>query len=383
MKTQKFLLMALLCLLAGFAFSQNQAPNYFYADPSVFKYRLAEIRNDYFTYYEYVYENNFLVNEIVTDEYGSYVSDIKYYYNSDGYMSKSEEWTLTLTGAPILSKLDEYTRNENGYITYYSRWTLHGEESDPTLTEDVRIDLQYNEQSQLTNAAISFYFDSNNSWIEGRNTIINYDENNLMHEIIQIVSGVEDSRETIEYNESGKITSVYHSSGSGNVEYSYLYDDNSNIYRAGYEDFWFDYEYDTEKLLAETFLPRKTIDELVYFGFLNFTFKGLPYDNSRNVVVKEVLSEAEMIYEDVTTIGLNQYDAVQNDILNLFVSNQTLNINVSDNFIGKDLSIYNIHGICVETVTISTNITLFDMNSHSAGCYIVSIGNEKRKFVKQ
>ena len=125
-------------------------------------------------------------------------------------------------------------------------------------------------------------------------------------------SGQEFNREELTYNNLNKIVAIRFipgpaSTGLNEFELIYEYDsEGMDIVKAGRDDFWYYYEYDKEMLASETFFPKPSIADLVYFGLKDYVdFSGLPFKNSyTHVVVKESTNEIEAIYEPISVYSV-------------------------------------------------------------------------------
>ena len=104
----------------------KMAPNYFRADPNVYKYRMAKVidwkdsEDEQLT--QYIYDDK---GCLVREEYGlskqpgTFVYN--YTYNPQGYMIKKEEVAVKADhSSSTVSSKHEYTRNEYGYVTEYT-----------------------------------------------------------------------------------------------------------------------------------------------------------------------------------------------------------------------------------------------------------------------
>ncbi|WP_304298346.1 T9SS type A sorting domain-containing protein [Porphyromonas gulae] len=297
--------MAFLCVWIWNAGAQTMAPNYFHANPQQFKQRIAKVKiysSDLI--YEYGADN--LLHKISTmSESGVVQRERRFSFNDAGYMIREEEYV----GGDELQLIGkwEFDRNDRGYITHFRRFSL--KEEGLELAEDIRIDFVYDADMKLTKAEMDFFDVTANDWFDLRTTNLVYNENGLLKEMIQIdpESGEEFNREVLTYNKLNKIVSIRFipgpaSTGEYETEWIYEYDSQGeDIVKAGREDFWRFYEYDKEKLATETFIPRPTIADWVYFGPKNFMdFSDLPLDNSyEHVVLKETVNGTEATYEAI------------------------------------------------------------------------------------
>jgi len=139
----------------------KMAPNYFRADPAVYKYRMAKVvewkdtEDEQITHYVYD-KMGCLVKEEYKRSEGPMIYAYNYTYDQQGYMIQKEEEALkTENGESIISSRHNYKRNEYGYVTEYTRATHHGTEPDEkTLTEDVVMEFFYDNNMRLDHVDI-------------------------------------------------------------------------------------------------------------------------------------------------------------------------------------------------------------------------------------
>lgn len=301
---------AFLCAWIWSANAQTMAPNYFHADPQQFKHRIVKEKSfSSYSNYEYGVDNRLQRIYSVDESSGEIEHERRFFFNEGGYMIREEEYDGTVQ---IPVRKWEFVRDDKGYITHFSRYSP--KDGSQELIEDIRIDFSYDADMKLIKADIDFFDVMANVWGDLRTTELIYNENGLLKEVIQTDpgSGQEFNREELTYNNLNKIVAIRFipgpaSTGLNEFELIYEYDsEGMDIVKAGRDDFWYYYEYDKEMLASETFFPKPSIADLVYFGLKDYVdFSGLPFKNSyTHVVVKESTNEMEAIYEPISVYSV-------------------------------------------------------------------------------
>lgn len=288
MKRMLCLLTSMICFQFFVAEAQTSAPNFFCVDPNIYNSRISVVKDYYQSDFYYIYDQNHRLVEISEMKSGTYEvsSRTKFYYDDNSYLLRSEHFgrlvevngELTL----IVNRLEEYKRDENGYLINYQRSVLTGyDPNDPTLGVDLVINLGYNDKHLLEKAELDFQIP------QKRYTEIVYNEQDAPLKMIQTVDGELVEREDFEYDENGKIKSLSLIKKVDGFEtliakWDYIYDENGDIIKVDRDEDDFDdtYEYELGQSAKSTFLPRKELSDWVLYGQKNYTFMNLPLDRS-------------------------------------------------------------------------------------------------------
>lgn len=370
------------------AFSQNAAPNYFHADPMKYKHRLVKT-TDYSTHHEYEYDENNRLSKLLLffdrRDGQTLGAETQYFYNEAGYMIRSEESAYYGESSEwSVGKKEEFTRDANGYITHYSRFTPKDQPG--VLVEDIRIDFTYDSDMKLIGADINSYDVELDEWSDLRTTKLTYNANGLLHEVIQLTpEGNEYNREVLSYNNLNKIISIEYlptESMDQPKKWIYEYNSDGDIVKAGREFFWFYYEYETDKMASEIFFPRPSIADLVYFGPKNYVgFSCLPLDNSfKHAVVRETENGYEYMYESVPTTGLT--DAVATSEIRLFPNpaDKFVSVEVAADMVGQIATVTDMSGRMVLSFELTGLSQRVDVSALH-GTYMLKIGQTVKKLI--
>ena len=381
----------------------KMAPNYFRADPNVYKYRMAKVidwkdsEDEQLTQYIYD-EKGCLVREEygLSKQPGTFVYN--YTYNPQGYMIKKEEVAVKADhSSSTVSSRHEYTRNEYGYVTEYARATRHGTEpNDETLTEDVKMNFVYDDQMRLLRVDIR-QFDYPSDKLEeevGRICKVEYDEAGHVICVSQEYPGGELVwKEEFKYDEKGRRVSIKKVPGPNytpqdRITWTWHYDNDGDIDKQGSSNgFGKEYEYDKSKLASETFMALEATEaEWALQGPLNCTlFKELPMEKYfTHAPIFETTDESEITYEPTGTPN-NIADArtTAGKSLQAHLNDNKLTVVLPADLIGKTLQLFNATGACMSSFVVNGSQTTFNIDNFAPGIYVVGIGNQTVKFIKR
>ncbi|GAB6976032.1 T9SS type A sorting domain-containing protein [Prevotella falsenii] len=380
----------------------KMAPNYFRADPAVYKYRMAKVidwknsEDEELT--QYIYDEK---GCLIKEEYGSSdnpgTSFYNYKYNSQGYMILKEEEELNADQTSlIISAKHVYTRNEYGYVTEYTRATHHGTEpEEEMLTEDVKMSFVYDAQMRLIRVDIRQFDYPLNKLEEnvGRICKVTYDD---AGRVICVSQEYPDGelvwKEDFKYDEKGRRTSIEKVPGPNYTAqnkgiWTWHYDNEGDIDKQSSSNgFGKEFEYDKSKLASETFMVLEATEaEWVLQGPLNCTlFKGLPMEKYFvHAPMGETTDESEITYEPTGTPG-NIGDApTVGKSLQAHLDGNKLTVDLPAALIGKTLQVFNTTGACMSSFVVNGLQATFNIDNFTPGIYVVSIGNQTVKFIKR
>ena len=380
----------------------KMAPNYFKADPAIYKYRMAQVvewkdtEDEQITKYTYN-KQGCLVKEEYKKGEGPAIYAYNYTYDQQGYMIQKEEVALkTNNNVPIVSSRHTFKRNEYGYVTEYTRATHHTTEPDEiTLTEDVIMDFVYNDKMRLDHVDIR-QFDYPTDKIEekvGRVCKVEYNDAGLVSCVSQIYPDNNELvwKEEFTYDEKGRRISIKKVPGPNytsqqTLTWTWHYDDDGDIdIHSSSNGFSKEFKYDKEKLASETFMPLEATEaEWALQGPLNCTlFKELPMEKYfKHAPVSETTEESEIIYEAVGTPDNISNATTTQKLLKAQVNGNRLTVEMPAELVGKTLNIFNAAGTCADSYTAKQMQTTIDLSNFAPGMYILSIDNQAVKFVK-
>lgn len=381
----------------------KMAPNYFRADPAVYKYRMAQVvdwkgsEDEQTT--KYIYDER---GCLIREEYGMNKTPAVYVYNysydEKGYMIKKEEVALnTSNNFPVTSSRHIYKRDEHGYVTEYTRATHHGTEPDVnTLTEDVIMKFVYDDQMRLARVDIRQY-DYPLDKIEenvGRICKVEYDDNGHVSCVSQIYPEGDELvwKEEFKYDEKGRRISIKKVPGPNytvqdRLTWTWHYDDDGDIDEHGSSNgFQKEYEYDKTKLASETFMILEATEaEWALQGPLNCTlFKELPMEKFfTHAPIGETTDESEITYEPTgTASSINDIETIVKPLQTYVVDNQLM-VNIPANLVGKTLQIFSATGACMRTIAANGSQATLNIANFAPGMYVVKIANQSVKFIKR
>ena len=342
----------------------KMAPNYFKADPAIYKYRMAQVvewkdtEDEQITKYTYD-KQGCLVKEEYKKGEGPAIYAYNYTYDQQGYMIQKEEVALkTNNNVPIVSSRHTFKRNEYGYVTEYTRATHHTTEPDEiTLTEDVIMDFVYNDKMRLDHVDIR-QFDYPTDKIEekvGRVCKVEYNDAGLVSCVSQIYPDNNELvwKEEFTYDEKGRRISIKKVPGPNytsqqTLTWTWHYDDDGDIdIHSSSNGFSKEFKYDKEKLASETFMPLEATEaEWALQGPLNCTlFKELPMEKYfKHAPVSETTEESEIIYEAVGTPDNISNATTTQKLLKAQVNGNRLTVEMPAEHVAKTLNIFNAAG---------------------------------------
>ena len=245
-----------LIILGSFCFKaiaqSTMAERQFCADPARYQYRLTDMKNCYGQDMHYDYDNaNCLVKESVYESGGDLAEETLYTYDDRHYLIKMEMREYPRGGGdPIVSYRHLYTRDDQGYITQYTRLRRRAlTPQDLELIEDVHGKYFYDEQHKPIRAEYDFWDEQANDWYEGKTCKLAYNEKGQLETVTMFADGSTLETEYLMYNEQGKVTSLkLVVPGKNDLIEDYTYDEHGVIVKAGRTDFLFEYTYDQDKL---------------------------------------------------------------------------------------------------------------------------------------
>ncbi|WP_455077281.1 T9SS type A sorting domain-containing protein [Prevotella koreensis] len=381
----------------------KMAPNYFRADPNVYKYRMSKVidwkdsEDEQLT--QYIYDDN---GCLIREEYGLSTQPgtfvYNYSYNPQGYMIKKEEVAFKADhSSSTISSKHEYTRNEYGYVTEYVRSTRHGvDPDDETLTEDVKMNFVYDDQMRLLRVDIR-QFDYIYDKLEdnaGRICKVEYDEAGRVSCVSQLLPDNNELvwKEEFGYDEKGRRISIRKVPGPNYtvqniITWTWHYNSDGDIYKqTTSNEFGKEYEYDKSKLASETFMALEATEaEWALQGPLNCTlFKELPMEKYfTHAPISETTDESEITYEPTgTTTNIDDAPNVGKS-LQAHLDGNKLTVELSAGLIGKTLQVFNATGACIINSVANASQTTFSIDNFAPGIYVVVVGNQTVKFIKR
>ena len=374
----------------------KMAPNYFKADPAIYKYRMAQVvewkdtEDEQITKYTYD-KQGCLVKEEYKKGEGPAIYAYNYTYDQQGYMIQKEEVALkTNNNVPIVSSRHTFKRNEYGYVTEYTRATHHGTEPDEKTME-----FFYDNNMRLDHVDIR-QFDYPTDKIEekvGRVCKVEYNDAGLVSCVSQIYPDNNELvwKEEFTYDEKGRRISIKKVPGPNytsqqTLTWTWHYDDDGDIdIHSSSNGFGKEFKYDKEKLASETFMPLEATEaEWALQGPLNCTlFKELPMEKYfKHAPVSETTEESEIVYEAVGTPDNISNATTTQKLLKAQVNGNRLTVEMPAELVGKTLNIFNAAGTCADSYTAKQMQTTIDLSNFAPGMYILSIDNQAVKFVK-
>ena len=382
----------------------KMAPNYFRADPAVYKYRMAKVvewkdtEDEQITHYVYD-KMGCLVKEEYKRSEGPMIYAYNYTYDQQGYMIQKEEEALkTENGESIISSRHNYKRNEYGYVTEYTRATHHGTEPDEkTLTEDVVMEFFYDNNMRLDHVDIR-QFDYPTDKLEenvGRVCKVEYNDAGLVSCVSQIYPDNNELvwKEEFTYDEQGRRISIKKVPGPNYtsqqiLSWTWHYDNDGDIdIHSSSNGFNKEFKYDKQKLAAETFMPLEATEaEWALQGPLNCTlFKELPMEKFfKHAPISETTDETEITYETVgTSDGINNVTSSSNNSLQANVIDNQLIVNIPTSLIGKTLQIFSATGASMRSLVANGSQTTVNIENLTVGIYVVNVANQSVKFIKR
>ncbi|RRD02528.1 T9SS C-terminal target domain-containing protein [Prevotella sp. OH937_COT-195] len=380
----------------------KMAPNYFKADPAVCKYRMKSVIAWKDTQYEmkttYTYDDNgLLIREESGEQNSENLITSNYSYDKNGYLVKKENVEINAYGTEkIVTHKEVYVRNEKGYPLEYHRYTLHGPDPDNlVLTEDVIVLFNYDSENRLTNAEIRQY-DYILEMLEeniGRICRVEYNEIGKVSKVSQFLPGNELIwYEEFTYDDKGRRTAISkicgsaYNADSGDIIWSWVYDEEGDIIESGREDFMKSFTYDKSKKASETFMPLEGAEgDWVLLGPVNCTlFRELPIEKYfTHAVTGEISTESVVTYEEVPISTVIDTTVADDANIVVTVNGNVLSVNIPAELVGKRLSIFSATGVIIysEIVTdVRQNIGVGKLN---AGLYVLEIGGKTAKFIKR
>lgn len=391
-------------MMAAVQFATAQvkmAPNYFRADPAVYKYRMAKVvewkgtESEQSTTYSYDSRGCLIGEEYKMIDQPR--SNVYYYtYDDKGYMIEKEEWNIKADQTDsLVSARHIYDRDEHGYVTEYARATLHGTDpGDRTLTEDVKMKFVYDDQMRLVRVDIR-QFDYPSNKLEdnvGRVCKVEYDAAGHISRVSQIYPENDELvwAEEFSYDEQGRRISIKKVPGPNydpqtTLTWTWHYNSDGDIDEHSCTNgFGNKFEYDKSKLSSETFMALEATEaEWALQGPLNCTlFKELPMEKGfTHAPIKEVEGEAYVIYEATgSTDGIDHTIAASQ--LQIETNGSELTINSDASAIGKPFAIYNSTGICVLTGVLKGTQTKISTQTFCPGLYLLSATGQTIKFFR-
>ena len=404
---KKTALLLPLIILGSFCFKaiaqSTMAERQFCADPARYQYRLTDMKNCYGQDMHYDYDNaNCLVKESVYESGGDLAEETLYTYDDRHYLIKMEMREYPRGGGdPIVSYRHLYTRDDQGYITQYTRLRRRAlTPQDLELIEDVHGKYFYDEQHKPIRAEYEFWDEQANDWYEGKTCKLAYNEKGQLETVTMFADGSTLETEYLMYNEQGKVTSLkLVVPGKNDLIEDYTYDEHGDIVKAGRSDFMFEYTYDQDKLAEKTFFPRHTLRDLTYFGKRNCAaFFSLPEENSFTHAVASIKlpapddegeedegeSEiATMVYEKIETTGVhNAATQAGTNAVKVEIKAGQLILNVDKSLVGGEWQLFTTAGQLLQCGNIANATTTVNIATLTPGTYVIRLGHAAFTFTK-
>lgn len=323
-------------------------------------------------------------------EEGTLLSISKFFYDKNGYLER-----IDLYGRPrvatgefdIITRQEKIFRDDNGYITRYERYDQLGTDpDDEELTKVIDCSLSYNDKHQAIKADISILQEDGAFPIPVQVCNVTYNESGLVKKVSQIDpdDNGEMRSEEFEYDEQNRLTkSISNSTKDGKVIITYQYDEKGNMYKAGRENFEFDYTYGDLYPMEQTYIPtRKTIAHCMVEEFRNcFAFSSYTvFPIKSGSKMAPIAENDEPIEYEQVVLSNDMVKNVVNSDLFPSVQNGILKMDVSQEFVGKALYLYDIAGNPLVRITLKESNEI-NLQHLPAGVYMLKSGESIAKIV--
>ena len=385
------------------AWAQHAVKREYFCDPAKYQYRLKSYKH-YGQLFTYNYdEKGYVKSLVVTNDDGSLESRTLFYYNEKGYFIRLDDYgrPRIATGEfDIVSRRNDYERNEKGQVVTFSIYQLLGEDKDDeTLTKTMEGKFTYNEKGLESEAIFTAGIEGSTNWAPFRKCTVVYDAQDRIVKLDQVAYpevGEKLMDEVLEYNERGQITKLgYHSyTGNKNGELLFKYDNEGNLLESGDPDFPVTYTYENKSLVCDkVFFPVPPMARSLYYELRNnliFSL-GFPlfYTLPTTAPSKEVMkmagddgededeNEGMFVYESVPMSNV-LIPAVENN-LKPTVAGGRLSVELPNELVGQSYFLCNAEGVLLQRGVISSELLSLEVSDLSHGTYLLKAGNQNAK----
>ncbi len=385
------------------AWAQHAVKREYFCDPAKYQYRLKSYKH-YGQLFTYNYDEKGYVKSLeVTNDDGSLESRTLFYYDEKGYFIRLDDYgrPRMATGEfDIVSRRNDYTRNELGQVVTFSIYQLLGEnQDDETLTKTMEGKFTYNEKGLESEAIFTAGIEGSTNWAPFRKCTVVYDAQDRIIKLDQVAYPEEGEKlmdEVFEYNDRGQITKLGYNSytGNRNGELIFKYDNQGNLLESGDPDFPVTYTYENKSLKCEkVFFPIPPIARSLYYEFRNnliFSL-GFPffYTLPTTAPTKEVMkmagddgededeNEGMFVYESVPMSNV-LIPAVENN-LKPTVAGGRLSVELPNELVGQSYFLCNAEGVLLQRGVISSELLSLEVSDLPHGTYLLKAGNQNAK----
>lgn len=385
------------------AWAQHAVKREYFCDPAKYQYRLKSYKH-YGQLFTYNYdEKGYVKSLVVTNDDGSLESRTLFYYNEKGYFTRLDDYgrPRMATGEfDIVSRRNDYERNEKGQVVTFSIYQLLGEDKDDeTLTKTMEGKFTYNEKGLESEAIFTAGIEGSTNWAPFRKCTVVYDAQDRIVKLDQVAYpevGEKLMDEVLEYNERGQITKLGYNSYTGNKngELLFKYDNEGNLLESGDPDFPVTYTYENKGLVCDkVFFPVPPMARSIYYELRNnliFSL-GFPlfYTRPTTAPSKEVMKmagddaededddEGMFVYESVPMSNV-LIPAVENN-LKPIVAGGRLSVELPNELVGQSYFLCNAEGVLLQRGVISSELLSLEVSDLSHGTYLLKAGTQNAK----
>ena len=385
------------------AWAQHAVKREYFCDPAKYQYRLKSYKH-YGQLFTYNYdEKGYVKSLVVTNDDGSLESRTLFYYNEKGYFIRLDDYgrPRMATGEfDIVSRRNDYERNEQGQVVTFSIYQLLGEDKDDeTLTKTMEGKFTYNEKGLESEAIFTAGIEGSTNWAPFRKCTVVYDAQDRIVKLDQVAYpevGEKLMDEVLEYNERGQITKLGYNSYTGNKngELLFKYDNEGNLLESGDPDFPVTYTYENKSLVCDkVFFPVPPMARSLYYELRNnliFSL-GFPlfYTRPTTAPSKEVMKmagddaededddEGMFVYESVPMSNV-LIPAVENN-LKPTVAGGRLSVELPNELVGQPYFLCNAEGVLLQRGVISSELLTLEVSDLPHGTYLLKAGNQNAK----
>lgn len=385
------------------AWAQHAVKREYFCDPAKYQYRLKSYKH-YGQLFTYNYdEKGYVKSLVVTNDDGSLESRTLFYYDEKGYFIRLDDYgrPRIATGEfDIVSRRNDYERNEKGQVVTFSIYQLLGEDKDDeTLTKTMEGKFTYNEKGLESEAIFTAGIEGSTNWAPFRKCTVVYDAQDRIVKLDQVAYpevGEKLMDEVLEYNERGQITKLGYNSHTGNKngELLFKYDNEGNLLESGDPDFPVTYTYENKSLVCDkVFFPVPPMARSLYYELRNnliFSL-GFPlfYTRPTTAPSKEVMKmagddaededddEGMFVYESVPMSNV-LIPAVENN-LKPTVAGGRLSVELPSELIGQSYFLCNAEGVLLQRGVISSELLTLEVSDLPHGTYLLKAGNQNAK----
>ena len=385
------------------AWAQHAVKREYFCDPAKYQYRLKSYKH-YGQLFTYNYDEKGYVKSLeVTNDDGSLESRTLFYYDEKGYFIRLDDYgrPRIATGEfDIVSRRNDYERNEKGQVVTFSIYQLLGEDKDDeTLTKTMEGKFTYNEKGLESEAIFTAGVEGTANWAPFRKCKVVYDAQDRIIKLDQVAYPEEGEKlmdEVLEYNERGQITKLGYNSYTGNKngELLFKYDNEGNLLESGDPDFPVTYTYENKSLVCDkVFFPVPPMARSLYYELRNnliFSL-GFPlfYTLPTTAPSKEVMkmagddgededeNEGVFVYESVPMSNV-LIPAVGNN-LKPTVAGGRLSVELPGELVGQPYFLCNAEGALLQRGVISSELLTLEVSDLPHGTYLLKAGNQNAK----